>query len=374
MEDFREALHKRGLNLWYKAGCRGTLEYGTGSGKSWCGIKAMDYFYNLNKNSKFLIAVPRITLFSNWEKEITKAKKKYLLKNITFTTYHSLTKYTENYDLVILDEVHHITTYKRLQFFTINPSNKLLGLTAKLTYLQKYKLMYQIPIVDTFSLEEANEKEVVSDYEIFLLPVDLTLEEKINYNLCTTTHDKYFNKTKGKVHWSAINERKEIIYKSSEKLKILPKIVNLFKDEYGVIFTLSIDTAKKIEESIENCKSLHSKLSKKEVTARIKDFSDGRTKTKILATPTMLDEGITLPRLTYEILLDRFSKERQSLQTVGRGVRLEKDKNKLAIIVRVYCRYTVEEKWVNEAFSSFKTTKVNSFEELETLIKDRRGG
>lgn len=373
--DTREQLHKRGLNKWVRNNFKGTLLYGTGSGKTWCGIKAMNYFLEKNPQAKFLVLIPRKILATNtWIKEITNAKSKKLIPHIKFVCYQSVSKEIQNkYDLVILDEVHHITSLKRIRFLIFNKSERFLGLTASLTIIQKIKLKSLIPVIDEYTINEANEDELVSDFEIYTVPVELTLDEKLKYKSLSSSSESYYQK-KGNQNWKKISERARLLYDCEAKKEIAPKIVNLFPDEYGVIFTLSINNSIEVSENIENCIPIHSKLTRKQIDLAIKSFSDGRTKTRLLATPTMLDEGITLPRLSYGILLSSYSKERQNIQRIGRHVRKDGDPNKLSIIVRVYCKYTIEEKWVEKGFQSFKVNRLNSFEELEEIINQKRNG
>lgn len=372
MEDLRDKLHKKGLNAWAKNNYKGTLLYGTGSGKTWCGIKAMNHFYKKDKNSKFLIVVPRIPLMSNWETEINKAKSSELLNNIEFICYASITKYKlKVYDLVILDEIHHCTSLKRMEFLIMNKSDRILGLTASLTYLQKYKLFKYAPVVDEYSLKEANKDGVVSDFEIYTIPVELTFEERLLYNALGKSADEYFDKS-GKAGWKVIGKRTRLLHSAVNKIHMGVKLAELFKKEYGVIFSLSIDVSNEIAELVPNCLPLHSKLSKNKIKKNIELFSDENSPIKTLSTPTMLDEGITLPRLSYSIMLSRYSKERQTIQTVGRNVRKDDDPNKLAILVRVYCKNTAEEKWLRKSFSGFNVKNLNNYEEFENIIKEKR--
>lgn len=372
MEEIRDKLHKKGLNAWAKNKYRGTLLYGTGSGKTWCAIRAMNHFYEKNPNSVFLVVVPRVTLFSNWETEIKKSESLHLLERIKFVCYQSISKSNNDiYDLVILDEVHHITSEKRLSFLRENKSPRKLGLTASLTYLQKYKLFKYIPVVDEYTIEEANKDGIVADFEVYSIPVALTQDERLKYGALSKSSDNFYKKTGGN-NWKAIGDRTRILHNSVNKVEMGIKLAKLFKEEYGVIFSLSIDISNQIAKEVPNCLPIHSKLSKKQVAANLESFADENSNIKVLSTPTMLDEGITLPRLSYSLLLSRYSKERQTIQTIGRNVRKDDNPNKLAILVRIYCKNTVEEKWVNKSFASLNVNNLENYEEFEAIIRKKR--
>jgi superfamily II DNA or RNA helicase len=65
-KDPRNEIHRRGLNNWARNNFRGILLYGTGSGKTYCGIRALEYFLSKNDSARFLIVTPTYTIIENW--------------------------------------------------------------------------------------------------------------------------------------------------------------------------------------------------------------------------------------------------------------------------------------------------------------------
>ena len=169
--------------------------------------------------------------------------------------------------------------------------------------------------------------------------------------------------------WKKIGQRSRLLYSASGKLTAAKEISKLFKNEYGFIFSLTKDFSEKVAKVIgSTCIAIHSGFTKKQRKKRLQTFSDGRTKVTRVSVPKIFDEGVTLPKLSFGILLARYSKERQWIQTLGRLLR--KDfADKHSIIIRVYVRDTVEEKWVKESQKGFNVINVYSYEQLKNCIK-----
>lgn len=97
------------------------------------------------------------------------------VKNVTFTTYSSLNKYKGKYDLIILDEYHHITDFNSENLLNgFLSSNALIGLSGthpksddKLQILSSLGLK----IIAKLGITQASKTGIISDYEIVPLKV-----------------------------------------------------------------------------------------------------------------------------------------------------------------------------------------------------------
>jgi superfamily II DNA or RNA helicase len=368
----REKLLRNGLNIWNKGGLRGILKYATGVGKSFCSILAANYF--LDKYPERVLAICNTHVqIQNLKKEFKKFGYSGLLKRIDFICYASLfnSRDSVEYSLVILDEVHNILSDNRIKYLSKPDGIRLLGLTGSLTPYEKSKFnAVNFPVVDELTLEDVEGEDIVSDFTIFNFPVELTSSEREKYEELTSKID-YAWEVKNTRAWRSINKRAKLLYTAHNKIKTIPKLLDLFPDEYGALFTLTKENSEKISNIIgDSCVAVHSGYSKKEIDKRLKLFSDGRTKVKLICAPRILDEGITLPRLSYGLLIARYSKERQFIQTVGRLLR--KEDNKHAVIIRTYCKNTKEESWLTYSQASFNVKYINNYEELENKIKEIR--
>ena len=365
----REEIIRGGLNKWAKNSCKGILKYATGVGKTYAALLAIEKFAGLFPEKQILIVCPTITVIDNFQDEFKKFKKESLLKYCKFICYASIRKEDDNdYSLVVLDEIHHITTESKLQFFSRVNYNGILGLSASLTPKQVYDLKFYLPIVDRVTLDDVGKEDFISNYTIINYAIEFTKEEKELYKEYTTAID-YAWMMFHQQSWKNINKRSRLIYSAENKIKAAKDIVKLFPKKYGIIFSLSTDFADKIAENIgDTCISIHSKHSKKLRKNKLRKFSDKRTKLRILSVPKIFDEGVTIPQLSYEILLARYAKERQQIQTIGRILR--KDiKDKHAIAVRVYVKDSIEKKWVAASQEGFNVKYANSYADLKNIIK-----
>lgn len=364
--DIREEIIRKGLNKWASNSYAGILQYGTGSGKTFAGILASEHFINKYPDERILIVCPTYAVIENFQAEFKKFKKLKLLKYCDFICYHSIADIVSTYSLVVLDEIHNVTSENRMTFFDTRKYRAILGLSASITEKQEQLLNPYLTIVDSLVVSEARDLDLVSEFTIFTINVDLTDEEKDLYDKATSIID-YTYIAFGRQSWKQINTRKKLIYRSSNKLKLIGKLSDLFKGEYGIIFSLTKVEADEVSDLLgESCVSIHSNMSIKKRQILLNKFKDGRTKVKLISTAKIFDEGVTLPRLAYGVIGSGSSKEKQSIQRLGRLIR--KDTNKHAILIRIVVKNTVEEKWVKESFANFNVINVNSYEELREKI------
>lgn len=365
----REELIRKGLNNWARASFKGILNYATGVGKTYAAILAVEYQLKVKPESKILIVVPTLVIMENFKQEFIKFKKKPLMDKCKFICYASLKKELEDKDLVILDEIHHMTSEVRMKWLKMIHTNKLLGLTASLTDSQKMLLSPFCKTVDKLTLNDVLEEGFVSEFTIINYPIQLNSLERSRYNKLTEKIDWTYQ-THGTQAWRSINQRSSLVYKAVNKITVIDKIIELFPDEYGIVLSLTKDFSDEIANKLgEQCVSIHSGHTKKQRISKLNLFADGRTKVKVLSAPKILDEGVTLPRLSYGVLVARYSKERQFIQSLGRLLRTDKE-DKHAIAIRLFAKDTVEEKWVETSQKDFKSINVKNYEELKQTIKE----
>jgi superfamily II DNA or RNA helicase len=367
--DKKEELQRKGLNKWVRAGFLGILNWATGVGKTYAAILAIEHVVKEVPNARVLIVAPTGAVLDSFMAEFGKFKKKGLLKNCEFICYASITKQKGHYDLVVLDEVHNVVTTNRMAFFRKVKYDKLLGLSASLTQQQEFLLNPYCRIVDKLTINDVVEEGFVSEFTVINYPIYLTQSEQQKYDEYTKTIDwTYVNFNRQA--WRSINNRASLVYTATNKIKVIDQIVDLFPKEYGIIFSLKREYAEEIAERLGTiCTVIHSGHTKKQRQAKLKAFSDGRTKVRLISAPKILDEGVNLPRLSYGLLVARYSKERQFIQSLGRILRADR-KGKHAVAIRLYAVGTVEEKWVELSQREFKSINVKSYEELRDTIKE----
>jgi superfamily II DNA or RNA helicase len=368
----KDKIQREVLNAWHRNNYKGTAECATGFGKSRCGVMAASHFAKLNNyNYKILIIVPTTTLQNEWKNEFTVWKESKVFNECVQVECINTAREFKNtdYDLVICDEIHnYVLGDVNSKFFKNNKYNKILGLSATIEDNLMEKLNNIAPICYTLDLYQAVELGLVSEFTVYNLPVSLTVPERKEYTRLTSII-KYSWQAYSMHSWKNISARKNILYEAKAKIKALEKVINIFdKDSHGVVFSMTKDYSNTVKKRLgDKCLAHHSGINKKTRINNLKKFADGRTKVKILSSAKTLDEGVNLPRLEYGILMASSSKAKQQNQRVGRCIRVGKD-GKHAIIIRIYCKDTQEEEWVNSSQAKLKVINVKNIQELIKLI------
>ena len=366
--DPRDAVIREGLNRWHKNKYIGTLNYVTGTGKTVAGIKAIEYVLKLNKKASILIICPSHAIIDNWHREFSKFRVSE--KNITFQCINTayLVFGTSKWDLVIADEIHNYLANSYEAFFANNKYDKLLGLSAKIPR-SKFDACKRIaPIIHRVDYEEASEKKLISPFKVVAFQVPFIPSQQIEYDNLTAKIDslKQGKYTDSK---TLIAKRIELVNHNIAKLEMVSKVVDMFKGEYGVIFTYKILTAERVHEELGD-KSVvyHSAMTNAQKEKAKNLLEDGRTRKKIIISPKSLDEGVTVKRINWALALNGDSDELRFIQRLGRIVRLE-NPDKKAILVRLFMKHTVEYSWLAKSAKDLDIKFVSSLEALAKEIE-----
>jgi len=362
----------KAIQAWIKNNYQGTINAVTGFGKCKVGLDAINLIYNQaivsNINiDKFsvLIVTPTTEIKKEWVKEFKKWKMLHILKHVDIQCVNTCSKYkNRNYSIGIFDEVHNYLGNTFYNVFKNNIFKRKICLSASIPGEHFHQLFIEqkCPIIYQMNIKKALELELINNFKVYNIGVNLTKNENKRYTFLSNKINEA--SIKGYNAWDLIGQRKNLIYDASNKYKLLEEIKKYF-NSYGIIFTQSKKSAEKVQKIVENSLVHHSGLTSKKRTEVIKLFSDGRTKEKILSSAMTLDEGVTLPRLQFAIILANTSKEKQFIQRTGRVVRLEKNK-KESIIIRIYCKNTIEENWLNKSQSKVKNIYINK-NKIDTL-------
>ena len=418
----KDKIQRKGLNLWFAAGCRGTLEYATGVGKSRCGVLAAGWLTKLNPDANILVLTPTQTIRDQaWKEEFGKWGATAIFdNNVECLCIQSAYKLKEkHYDLVIADEIHNYIPvtdeYMYFKFFENNTMDRLLGLSASIDKALLPRLNTVAPIVDTINTNQAVELGLVSPFRIFNIPIELSMIEKLDYD----KHDKEFKKTftlfdndlnlmfrclktksvfkqhlirsfslqnaskkdigevmnkyKSYPHRcnSAMKKRKEVIYHTAGKLEVIEALCELFGKRYGVIFSQTAAFADMIGELLgEECVVEHSKIKPpKRRKKNIDAFQDGTTDVHWISAVKSLNEGANLNRVRFIIIGAGTSKIKDFIQRMGRSIRWED--GKLALIIRLYAKDTQEEKWVKSSQDGYEVSNLFNYKDLCNYVEIR---
>ena len=269
---------------------------------------------------------------------------------MTVTTYDSayryINEYGDRFGLLVVDEVHHLPapTYQQIPEMTIAPYR--LGLTA--TYERaddQHEVLDELlgPVVYKEDVDELT-GEYLSDYETIHLEVELTTDERNQYEEeyqlyrdYVDSHDFDIWKERGYQEFLkrssydpqgrraliAKQRAEEIARTAEKKLETLDNLLKRHYDDRTIIFTANNDFAYEIsQEFIIPC--ITHQTATEERTDLLDRFRTGEY--SMLVTSQVLDEGIDVPAANVGIILSGSASKRQYAQRLGRILRPTDDR------------------------------------------------
>lgn len=282
------------------------------------------------------------------------------------------------YDLVILDEAHHLTTLSA-SFFKANVVMATLGLTA--TYpdqkeVFKYALLNELaPVCFTYPLEQGVEDGLVSDFEITVIQSELddvykiiqagtkakpymTTEKKHYEYLSNSLKRKFAEQGAGIGNPAAVAKaiqfmtlrRARFIYDLPSKTKLAKAVILAEITPHANLRSLIFCGSIKQCEELCGTHVYHSKTKDNE----LKRFLSEEIRT--LGCVNALNEGINIPNLDQSIIVQASSNPREMTQRVGRNVRWRE--GHVAKIFILCVLGTQDESWVKNALASFSTERI----------------
>lgn len=148
------------------------LTWATGCGKSRQAIR----WINRLDNPKTLICVAEIAHINNWAKEFTKWSMSGMFKSVKVICYASLAKYKgTEWDLIVLDECHHIATDIRVDALSDIKAKNVISLSATVTDATRGALETIFGRLDEFriGMKDAIAWNILPEPKIILVPLHL---------------------------------------------------------------------------------------------------------------------------------------------------------------------------------------------------------
>jgi superfamily II DNA or RNA helicase len=391
-------------DTWKNNNGIGTFEFVTGTGKTLTAILIIKRLLERNNERTIHVIVPRRELKKQWELELKTNK----IKNTEVFVVNTYIKESRNCTLLVLDEIHNYASPKFSMLFKQTTYKFILGLTATMERKDMRHLLLQqkAPIIDTIDLQEAKDNSYVSDFIVYNLGLELTEEDRENYDSINKRFSKHFgvfgrdfklamacvsNKEirrqySQQMGWDeksigfhavmfskAMRERKDFLYNAQCKVNAAKEIIEKFKVK-TITFSESTSFADKLTDFIPNSVSYHSNLKKFKhnnqsygpTAAKRKVlslFNDKRSKIKTLNTAKALDEGFDAKDLEMAIICSGTSTARQDIQRTGRVIRFKPDK--IALVVNLYVKNSRDEDWLKQRQEkSTNVYWVNSIKEI----------
>ncbi len=358
------------LKAWLDAGKRGTIVLPTGSGKTLIAVAAISEL-----KTPTIIVVPTLDLVEQWQRVLTTefdteigvyGGGENVLQPITVSTYDSAylraTELGNRFGLIIFDEVHHLPSagFRHIAEMFVSPYR--MGLTA--TYERDDGLHSDLPRLVGGKVYELSVQHLVgrhlSEFELEKLYVDLTLEEKEEYerqykvftdyllrrNIVIQTPSDFTNfimrsgrDPAARRALLARNKAMDIALNSQMKLVALKNILQDQQEEPTIVFTQHNKLVYRIAQKflIPYITYMTPKDERKEI---LDNFREGRY--RLIVTSKVLDEGVDVPDATRAIILSGTGSSREFIQRLGRILR--KREGKKAKLIEIITRNTTETK------------------------------
>lgn len=386
------------INKWeqteYKSGILGT----TGFGKTITAIKAIlrlkDRLLLLNG---VIVIVPTLVLKLQWEERLKEFGLSLYCKVLVINT-----AYRNNYkcSFLIIDEAHRLPSAEFRKCLDTIQFDYILWLTATIERSdgEEHILLDKFPICDEVTLKECLKNKWVSEYSIYNLPVPLTYEEYTSYKKVNNSFKYYANKCTNydfnspfecATYWIKegnqeqkgyaagfyrnMTLRRDILINNKTKLPVTIELINRFEDRLGLVFSESIEFANSLHSSIPNiCLPIHSKISQKEQKNQLESFKKREIPQRIISSCKSLVAGLDIPELSLGIIASASSSKIASIQSLGRILRVQPDKQ--AIVINLYTPdyeeiKSQELKWlINRQKGLNNINWINSIEEINGII------
>jgi superfamily II DNA or RNA helicase len=375
-------------------------ELPTSFGKTRVAIDLMlKHIHGMVDAPKILIVIPRLVLIDNWKDEFKKWGCEDYLEFVTFVTYVSFPKMAGDWDVVIFDEVHHLSERCResLMYFDIYHSISL-SATVSRDMRKALKEIFPDLYIYKVTTKQAITDEVLPDPRVFLIPLSLdalTVNQEIIKNksqkitleipysmrfqyakvknrriVIKCTQRQYYDDMSTMIEWykrkmyGSEVMKNLFLRKSGERLKWLSEqktayvkaLLDLLRDQRTLTFCNGIPQTAELGKYC-----INSSKSKGENAENLGKFNSGRV--KHITACNMLDEGMNLVNCRVGVYAVLNSSERMIKQKLGRLLR-----HSDPIIIIPYYVGTRDEELVNKMMEDYNpelVTKITSLTQLK---------
>lgn len=346
-------------------------------------------------DTKILVVIPRLVLIDNWKDEFKKWGYERYLRYVEFVTYVSLPKKAGSWDMVIFDEVHHLSARCReaLESFTIR-SSVMLSATVGRDMKKELKVLFPDLYVYKVSTKQAIQEEILPDPRVYLIPLTLDnihpnyeiiknksqkvelvipYAQKFNYAkvknrriVIRCTQRQYYDDMSAMIAWyknKMFNEvfKNLFLRKSGDRLKWLSEqkssFVRQLLDQLDGQRTLTFcNGIPQTEELGKYCINSKNKASEE----NLHKFNEGEV--DHITACNMLDEGMNLVNCRVGVYAVLNSSERMIKQKLGRLLR-----HSDPVIIIPYFKGTRDEEIVGKMLEDYNPELVSTITNLTEL-------
>ena len=378
-----------GVRKWQAAGCRATLQWSTGVGKTRAALMAIKGFLSTNTNKNIVVVVPTEYLKIQWIQELSQY---FLLSYVKVEIINSAIKSDEKIDFLILDECHRIPSDTFYEVFNKRNPESVLGLSATFNRLDgRHRLLDEFcPVCDVITVQEAIKNKWLSpykEYKVLIEPDDIDIYREANREFIDAFSVFYFdfqlamncmtNIVQRRIYgkklgmsvpdmdavtftWGrALRARKDYVMNHPKKIELARKIIEARPFNKIITFSSTIKQAEKIGYGY----VVHSGKTKKKNRMTMEEFS--LLPIGVINTAKSLDEGADIKGLNTAIILSNTSSATQKTQRIGRIIRYEEGKE--AEIFTLVIKGTNEEGWYTTSTAGKNYIEITE-EELDDIL------
>lgn len=365
----------------------------TGFGKSKMALDIMHL--RCKVGDRILVVVPKNVLKDNWKDEFKKWGYEDYLPYTTFVTYVSFPKVANEYQLVIFDEVHHLTERCQDSLDTFIIHNTVM-LSATVGRELRYNLAAYFPNLYIYKVRtrEAIDEDILPDPRVYLIPMTLDntkvnceiiknkskgnpivvpYAQRWNYKgvknrkiIIKCTQQEYYNDISNLISYYKNKMFMEIfknryLHTSGDRLKWLSNqktafvhtLLDHLSGERTLTFCNSIEQTEELGKYCINSKNKNSD----EVLSK---FNSG--KINHITACAMLDEGVNLSNCRIGVYANLNSSIRMIKQRLGRLLR-----HKDPIIIIPYFINTRDEEIVNKMCADYNAELVSTITNINNI-------
>lgn len=341
---------------WIMEGEKGILNLFPRFGK----IRTSVHIFNKTNPVSILISYPDNKIKKSWKDEFKILNFDH--PDITFTNHRSLSKYMEdNFDLIVIDEVHLLSDAQILVLEEIMVANKkVLGLTGTLSsWTEKnLKRSLDLKVVAKYDIATAIKEGVVADYEIIVIkvPMDNTVKQSYKNKIMTEkqrlrTFNYVINKLEEDQKDSFFMKLKvmEIFQNSLSKKRKIMELISQHKKDRVLVFCGRKDFIESLGIPY------HHSTSKNE--NEFNDFAEG--KGNHMAVINIGNTGVTYKPLNYIIINSIDSNSENMTQKISRCLAIENtNPDKKGRIYITVVPDSLEMKWLKSSLENFDKDKI----------------
>ncbi len=384
------------------------VELPTGYGKSYISIRMTNHiietFCKNKQEVSILLLVAKTAHKGTWKKELSKWGGIKGNANLIIECYESLHKHAEkHFDIIIMDECHHLNSDLRQELFNTISFDKVIGLSATIPRKLKQYFQYEYHAQTVLcNITDAIKDGVLPEPQIILYPLELdnvhpteTIEinPKAKGSLYHGSFSKLWSYRKMKVHAIiSCTQRQKLndmnsqilfqknsfmrthqeytknkwLFSCGERIKYLANLKNSIVK--AILSSLDNERTLTFCKTIEQAECLgkyciHSKNPNSEQIYN--DFN--AKKINHITSVNILNENANLVDCKYAIFANYSSSEICSVQRCGRALR-----HKSPVIIMPFYKNTREEEILADMIKDFNPDSIHtvtSLTELESLLK-----